>query len=159
MNEQKPNNFARIIEIIILVISELQRNKTIADIDVNELQAKGYTSTEISTAFSWLADRVDFSGPAHSLNENAGEDSFRILHEVEQDMFTSQAWGEMIQLHSLGILGNDHIESIIERAFLSGVQQVDSRLLKSFVAMSVFNASDDSLFGSRLMLNGDESIN
>ncbi len=159
MNRQEKNNFERIVEIIIYVISELRQNKNIAEIDVNELQDRGYTKTEISTAFSWLADRNELSEEIFEDDEFHANRSYRVLHEAERELFTREAWGEMIQLHSLGILNNEHIEQIIERSLTSGIHLIDSEHLKAFVAMTIFNASDSNSFGSRIMLDGSDSIN
>lgn len=150
--------FERIIEIIVYVISELRQNKHITEIDVSELNKLGYTNTEISTAFSWLVDRVEFSFQYFG-NENYSNTSFRILHEAEQELFTNQAWGELIELHSLGLISNEHIEMLIEKALMLGVQEINSSQLKTFVASLIFNGNSKNMPGSRVMLNGYDTIN
>ncbi|MFP4529263.1 MAG: DUF494 family protein [Candidatus Kapaibacterium sp.] len=151
--------FERIIEIIVYVISELKQNKHISDIDVNELQQLGYTSSEISTAFSWLVDRIEFTEELFTRSNAMGETSFRVFHDAERDLFTSEAWGELIQMHSLGIITNEHIEKIIERSAMAVPEQIDSRQLKTMVAAFSFNAETDSAPGRRIMLNGSDTIN
>lgn len=147
----------RIIEIIVYVISELKQHKDISEIDLGELESLGYTSAEISTAFSWLVDRMELSEEA---SESFTElNSFRMLHEAEQKLFTRQAWGDLIQLQSLGLLHSEHIESLIERAVMSSQQQVDSRQLKKYVASMVFHAIGDVAESSRFMLDGSDTIN
>lgn len=151
--------FERIIEIIVFVISELRQSKDLSEINVKELESRGYTSSEISTAFSWLVDRVEFTEELFHNQSKTNPNSFRILHDTEKDMFTQAALGELIQLHSLGILSNEHIEVLIERAALTGTVRIDSRGLKSYVANSVFNQAMSPLGASRLMLDGKDSIN
>ena len=48
----------RIVEILIYIMSEMQGNKGITEIDVRDLKEKGYTQSEISAAFSWLYDNM-----------------------------------------------------------------------------------------------------
>ncbi len=150
--------FERIIEIIVFVISELKQNKHISDIDVDELQKLGYTNSEISTAFSWLADRIEFSEQVVAESSIRSTDSFRIFHDAEKELFTRDALGELIQFQSLGLLNNDHIESLIERALMSGLMEVDTQTLKTFVAGILFSASANA-DSNRVMLRGNDTIN
>lgn len=156
--EENIDMFERIIEIIVHVISELRQNKQISEINVGELEQMGYTSSEISTAFSWLADTLDGADSFLSSVNYTKPESFRILHEAERDIFEKEAWGDLIQLHSLGILKNEHIENIIERTIMMGMRKIDSANLKSIVAMLVFNAEQGSQ-ALRYSLNGNDLIN
>ncbi len=149
--------YERIVEIIVFVISELRQNKDLNDIDLRELERRGYTDAEISTAFSWLVDRVEFSDKFMFDNPPSAQ-SFRILHEAEQDLFTSEAWGEIIQLATLGLITNDNVEALIDRASMTGIRQMDSNQLKTFVADNVFNAQLNAMPGNRLMLRGNDTI-
>ena len=149
----------KIIEIIIFVISELRSNKNISEIDIDGLIDLGYTDSEISTALSWLVDRTEFADNKDYSRAATRASSFRVLHTAESDMFTKDAWGEMIQLSSLGILTNDNIESLIERAAITGINKIDSEQLKSFVANAVFNVQMQDFPGSRVMLTGTDTIN
>jgi len=158
MEDRDNTIYERIIEIIVYVITELRQNKNFTEIDVKELQKRGYSNIEISTAFSWLVDRIEISQQLFTQEKQSQASSFRVLHEAEKDLFTQEAWGELIQLNSLGIVTNEHIEMIIDRAILSGFRRVDNNLLKSFVAMVIFNVFDDNQTGSRLMLHGNDTI-
>jgi uncharacterized protein Smg (DUF494 family) len=151
--------YERIIEIIVLVISELKQNKAISDIDVDGLQTLGYTNSEISTAISWLVDRVEFSDQFFAFSITSNLDSFRILHDAEKELFTQEAWGQIIQFNSLGILTNEHIETLIERTAMMGMRQIDIHQLKYFLANLLFNIHTSGTPGSRIMLHGNESIN
>lgn len=150
--------YERIVEIIVFVISELRQNKHINDIDLAELERRGYTSAEISTAFSWLVDRIEFSDK-FLFDSSMSSQSFRILHEAEKDLFTPEAWGEIIQLATLGLISNENVEALIDRASMMGMRQLDSYQLKTFVANNVFNAQMQTLPGNRLMLHGSDTIN
>ena len=150
--------YERIVEIITYVLSELKQNKKISDIDLIELETKGYSNSEISTAFSWLVDRLEFSNKVPDLKLES-EGSFRILHDAEKDLFTEQAWGELIQMQSIGILNVNQIELVIERALLSGIFKIDSFFLKNMIASFIFNATNSLMPGSRVLLSGNDTIN
>jgi uncharacterized protein Smg (DUF494 family) len=150
--------YERIVEIITLVIAELQRNKTIAEISLDNLEKLGYSNSEISTALSWLIDRLEFSENSF-INHIPNNSSFRILHEAEKDLFTQEAWGEVIQMQALGILTNEHIEILIERTAMLGFRQIDTQQLKLFVAYIVFNVLVNNQPTNKLMLQGNETIN
>lgn len=150
--------FERIIEIIVYVMSELKQKKQLAEIDLRELEQLGYTNSEISTAFSWLVDRIEFD-ETEKFEKKSSRTSFRILHEAEKELFSKTALGELVQFTSLGILNNEHIEQIIEKALVSGMNYIDSGHLKTFVAYAVFNAHSNAYGDARIMLQGGETIN
>ena len=149
----------KIIEIIIFVLSELKQNKNISEVDVDKLIDLGYTNSEISTALSWLVDRAEFADDTTVNQTQPRESSFRVLHTAESDLFTKDAWGELIQLSSLGLLTNDNLESLIERAALTGLQKIDVDQLKAYVASTVFHVQVQDFPGSRVMLSGSDLIN
>lgn len=152
--------YERIIEIIIYLITEMKDNKNLSEIDISELNERGYSNIEVSTALSWLVDRLEFSEKFYINDETSKTSSFRILHEAEQDLFTTEAWGQLIQLKALGIITNEHIESLIGRSMMMGMKAVDTNQIKFFVANNVFNLSMNSFFGNtKFMLQGNESIN
>ncbi len=151
--------YERIIEIIMLVIAEFRKRNSINAIDLNELQRRGYTSAEISAAFSWLVDKVEFTKELLPLHECATLASFRVFHEAERELFSRQALGELMQMQELGIIGNQHIEEIIERTLLSGMRKVGAKDLKNMVATLMFNVEHTRGAGFRLMLEGNETIN
>jgi len=148
----------RIVEIITRVLNELKQNKKIDEIDIKGLEKSGYTNSEISAAFSWLVDKLEFSNDLFTTDKESGN-SFRILHEAEQDLFTEEAWGELIQMHSIGMLSSSHIETIIERALISGIFKINSEILKTYVASIIFKAVPNNVPGSRIMLKGNDTIN
>jgi uncharacterized protein Smg (DUF494 family) len=150
--------YERIVEIIIHVMSELRRKNEFSEGDIIGLEKLGYSEKEISAAFSWIVDKVEFAETMFPVNENTKAESFRVLNQNERDLFTPEAWGEMIQLNSLGILTNESIENLIERAVFIGAGSIDSNHLKWFVAHSIFNIHTQELPGSRIMLTGSDTI-
>jgi len=151
--------YEKIIEIIVYVIAELRHHKNINDIDLEELKQLGYTKAEISTAFSWLVDRVEMAEKLYTPEHTEHRGSFRVLHDVEKELFTDDAWGELIQLQSLGIVNSEHIEMLIERAIMTGIGIVECQHVKNFVAHVVFNANINSNPNARFMLAGNDTIN
>lgn len=151
--------YEKIIEIIVFVITELTQNKKISDIDLNKLASLGYTTEEISTAFSWLIDRMDYTNKAK--NEYTSQDltSFRILNSIEADLFTQEAWGEIMNLKTLGILNNQQIENIIDWASFMSMSPVDLYQIRNYVAFNILNVQSYQKNGSRFMLLGNETIN
>lgn len=151
--------FQRIIEIIIYVISELQ-SKQVEDIDFDKLKNLGYTSSEISTAFSWIVDNNSF-GNAFEEGTSITPDRkfFRILHPAEEEFFTTEARNELIHYNQLGLIRNEDIETLIDRNVMSGYGKIDSDDLKSFIAGVVFNAFNQSNSQHRSILIGNETIN
>lgn len=149
----------RIMEIIIYVISSLRDTRILSDANIRELENLGYTTSEISTAFSWLAEKVE----TVSIPENGPDyfktKGFRILHSMEKDLFTPECYGELIQYSSLGLIDNEQLELLIERALMSGFHIIDSRLLKNYIAALHFDHSDIGKMPGRIMLEGNDTIN
>jgi len=150
--------YERIIEIIVFVMSELRLNKEINDIDITELRSRGYTSTEISAAISWLIDQLEFSEQFLASGMMNPHTSFRVMHEAERELFSQQALGEIIQFNSLGLLNNEHIELLIEKATMLGMPELDVSQIRSFIANNVFNVQYNNT-GSRFLLQGNDTIN
>ncbi len=152
--------FERIIEIIVYLLSELREKNDMSEIDLTKLKQLGYSNSEISAAFSWIVDRVEFSDELFKGEELFPSTvSFRVIQESEQDLFTTEAWGEMIQFQMLGLIDNDQIETMIEKAMVSGGQDIDKGAIRQFVANHLRNPDEQSRFGSRFMLDGSETIN
>jgi uncharacterized protein Smg (DUF494 family) len=145
----------KIVEIIVYLMAELHANHQLSEQTFAVLANKGYTDTEISAAFGWIADK-------NSLRERAVLEtdvrSFRILHSFERQYISSAAYGYLLQLGQLGIMNHDQFESVIERCVMSGMQPVDMRTVKLVVgALLVDGWSGNS--GDRFYLDGSETVN
>src|SRR5512140_1581505 len=104
----------RIVEIILFLVNELKSNKQLSEVDVSLLSQNGYTQSEISTAFSWLFERLSVGEPIVAPGK-AGSASHRMLNDAERMVIQSDAFGYLLQCHQLGLLNNDDMEIIIER--------------------------------------------
>ena len=151
--------YERIIEIIVLVLSQLTQNKKIADIDIDDLSSRGYTQEEITSALSWIVDRLENTQNFLNSFNQQSDTSFRILSSNEIDLFSKEAWGEVINLHNLGLLKNEHIESLIDWASLIGIDKMTQEQLKDYLALNIFKFQSNGVDGAKYIYMGDQSIN
>ncbi|MFQ5824643.1 MAG: DUF494 family protein [bacterium] len=132
----------RVVEILILIMSEIKRNSKSGkklELLSKDLVQRGYTENEISSAFSWLLDRL--KSESEELIPNQGPTlkcSFRHLHEIERSIISTEAYGYIIQLKELNIIDEMEVEQILERAMMLGTSQVSVGDIKSIVASMLF---------------------
>ncbi len=148
----------RIIEIIAHVIAQMREVPNLNDVVVDELSAQGYTPTEISTAFSWLIDRMEFADQVISNDDIANTVSFRILDHRERSSLGAETFGYLLQMLQLGLISNEHLEILIDRLTADEDHDLSGAELKAAIASVVFNADGDYMSGSRMLLNGDDTI-
>ncbi len=150
----------RVVEILIYIMSEIRRNRNVTtklDILSESLIQKGYSESEISSAFSWLMDRLNNeSEEIIPKQEPSLKQSVRHLHEIEKAVISIEAHGYLIQLHELGIINQLEQEQILERAMMSGASEVDIDDVKAVVASMLF--SSDSLENGSFFLVEDKQI-
>src|SRR5213592_2402131 len=113
----------RIVEILIYIMSEMQSDKGIAEIDVRDLKDRGYTQSEIAAAFSWLYDKIKLNEVSMKRESIPVEGSRRVLHEGEKQMLSIEAQGYLIQLRELELLDDQDLELVIERTVASGFEK------------------------------------
>ncbi len=133
----------RIVEIILFLVNELRSNKRLNDVDVSLLTRDGYTQSEISSAFSWLFERISAGKSVTDITSGDGT-SHRILNDAEKMVFESQAYGYLIQCQQLGLLNNIDVETIIERIMMAGFTAVGLPEIKSFVAGYLFDIENSN---------------
>lgn len=143
----------RVVEILVLIMREIKDDgegfKNLETISRDLIQ-QGYTENEISSAFSWLLDRIKSDSEELMRNEGAIMDgSFRHLHEMERSVLSTEAYGYLIQLKTLGIVDELQIEQILERSLMLGLPSIGVHEIKSIVASVLFspdNLGDGSFF-------------
>jgi uncharacterized protein Smg (DUF494 family) len=133
----------RIVEIILFLVNELRSNKALNDVDVSLLTRDGYTQSEISSAFSWLFERLS-TGKSISNIPNSSVNSYRVLNDVEKMVIESPAHGYLIQCQQLGLLSTSDIETIISRIMVAGFSTVGAPEMKSFVAGYLFDVENNN---------------
>ncbi len=139
----------RVIEIILYLVNEMRNNKPLAEIDVKVLEESGYSPTEISNAFSWLADKITGNEQTVPQIERQTERSHRILHDVERRVITLEAQGYLIQLRELGILNDAMFETVVDRAMMSGYTTIGLEEAKVIVSSLVFEKDELKKIGNR----------
>lgn len=148
----------RIMEIITYVIGVRKPGTPLMSVDTTELHAQGYTDSEIAAALSWIIERGE-----QTLNVDSSDvepDSFRILHGLELEAITSEAWGLLLSYRNLGFLSNEDIEQIIDRAMMMASETiVDVAEIRAIVAVYVTHLDNNSTAGNRSLLSGNESVN
>lgn len=148
----------KIVEIIVYLIHEMRHDKRLGEIDLGVLAERGYTDNEISTAFSWLFDKINLGESILSDERGSSLHSHRILHEAERAVITPDAFGYLIQLRELGLLDDIDVEMVVDRIMMAGFSSVGVHELKSVVASIMFDYDDSDRIGSRLMLNSKDTI-
>ncbi len=145
----------KVVEILIYLMSEIQDNKQLADIDLSDLRSKGYTQSEISAAFSWLYDNFQtlHRGVVHPARPASG--SRRVLHDAEKMVLSMESQGYLIQLTELGLLDGRDVETVIERAMLTGYEKLSVVELREIVAAVLFSKRSSGGPDAFLLDTGD----
>lgn len=142
----------RILQIIVLVVKELHSGEKLSESYIKDLHKLGYTDVEISTALSWIIDR--------EINSQDEKDKpFRILNELEKDLFTHEALGDLLQYQALGLISNDHIDFVIDRVLTSEFESKIDRTVLGYIVMAIaFNSPTENFFSNRILVGGNETI-
>jgi uncharacterized protein Smg (DUF494 family) len=151
----------RVVEILIYIMSEIRRNRSASkklDLLSQNLIKQGYTESEISSAFTWLLDRIDSETEELLPKQNQGlNHSFRHLHEIERSIISPQAYGYIIQLKELGIIDDIDFEQILERALMLGTAQVGISEIKPIVS-SLLTSSESLMNGTYFVFDDNQII-
>lgn len=148
----------KIIEIIVYILSEIKEINQLSEIDINLLSDKGYSDSEINTAFAWIFSKLD-EGELVFKNETDVTRSHRIFNLVEDKIFTVDAKGYLLLLRELGLLSDLDIDLVVEKVFLSGYQRIGIKELKKFIASLILNSESKSEILSRMILQNNDTIN
>jgi uncharacterized protein Smg (DUF494 family) len=163
----------RVMEIIVFLLAEIRQNKQLTEIDLKPLTRQGFSQSEISTAFSWLFDKIASSSLEHApialattftaegyveASRNYTEGPFRVYHDAERSIIAVDAQGYLLQLRELGLLADNELEMVIDRIMMSGVPAVSLSEMKELVASMVFDFDDSTRVGSRMMLNASDRV-
>lgn len=142
----------RVMDIIADMISERKSGTPITAVDTELLQLRGYSESEIAAALSWIIER-GVQGPA------SDSDGFRILHGIEQNVLSTEAWGMLMTYAELGFLAPDDIEQILERAVMMGTERlVGIPEIKAIIAAFMLDGSVYANSSNRRLLLGSDSV-
>jgi uncharacterized protein Smg (DUF494 family) len=148
----------RVVEILVFLMSEIQENKQLQEIDLSQLRDQGYTTSEISAAFSWLYENSGQERLEAIRSGKAGTGSRRIFHEVEKAVVSTNAQGYLIQLNELGLIDDRQTEMILERALSSGYAGLTVQEVRDIVATVLSSGERPAGTGGHSMLNNEETI-
>lgn len=124
MREEDFSAPQRVVGLAMYLLREIREHRIALD-DIeemsDELKGQGYTESEINAAFDWVYDRVDGVEPSEVVYR-AGFTStaFRVLHPAERAVLSPEAYGQLIEMQSLGMLDMDDLERLIDRALAIG---------------------------------------
>jgi len=148
----------KVIEIIVYILSEIKEIKQLNDININSLTDKGYSDSEINTAFAWIFSKLD-EGELIFKNEIVKTRSHRFFNIAENKIFSVDAKGYLLLLRELGLLNDLDIDLVIERVILSGYQKINITDLKKFISSFILNTENKSDVLSRMILQNNDTIN
>ncbi|MGA1277238.1 MAG: DUF494 family protein [Candidatus Kapaibacteriota bacterium] len=150
--------YDRIMQIISEVIGRMQEGDKLTVLQFKELENRGFTVAEISTALSWIAERIEQSMLEKTNHAMRSNHAYRILNENERSLFSAEAWGTLIHFREIGLLQTEHVESIIERASMMNIGSMDTSTLTMLVVSLLFQDEDSKHSLHRILLKGDEEI-
>ena len=147
----------RVVEILVYLMSEIEANKRLSEINLEDLADKGYTQSEISAAFSWLYDNLPVQDGHIVLQTKSSEESRRQLHDAEKMVLTTEAQGYLMQLCELRLLDNFDLETVLERAMMLGLERLSMDDMREIVAV-VLSAKTTQGRAGRSMFNSNDMI-
>jgi len=146
----------RIIDIIVYLMHKIDESgKGLSQFDslVEDLHNRGYQEGEINTAFFWLLEklRLRLSQLSRMQSQTVNKSS-RILHSTERLHFSNAGYGYLIQLYQLGLIDDDQREQIIQKAILSGWDEIGEPEIKYLAARLLLDTDEDQLDPGHLLL-------
>ena len=152
------NMHDRILQIVSEVIGRMQAGDSITGIQLKEFETRGFTVAEISTALSWIAERIEDSMIEKTNHATRSPQSHRILNDAERSMFSSESWGKLLHFHEIGLLQTEHVEMLIERAIMMNLGVIDNSTLTMLIVAMLFQDDVSRHAVHRMLLKGDEHI-
>ena len=133
----------RVLEILIYLIYEFNTTTDSAPKkwgDISEkLMKNGYTEHEINLAFSWLFERLHQQNDQQAWSSGVPYKGMRVLHERERMVLRPEAYGYLVYLKELELIDQEHMEIVIERAMMLGINDVDREDVKAIIASLIFD--------------------
>ncbi len=151
----------RVMEILVYIMNEIrQKKRGLGELAVlsRDLMQRGYTESEINSAFSWLLERMrNGIDEVMDSEDSAFQQSTRYLHEVERMVISPEAFGYLLQLRELGLITHAEMETVIERAMMLGSPKVTVGDIKAMVASMLFE-TDGFTDGNYFLWDSDPEI-
>ena len=131
----------KLIEILIILMQEINHRGIQSErmeVLSGELLNRGYSEQEISTAFSWVLERMNLNREIQEPDPR----SFRVLHNIEKVFISAEAFGYLLQLQWCGLINSDELERIIERALAAASPSMEVKEMNSIVMEVLFGDSE-----------------
>jgi uncharacterized protein Smg (DUF494 family) len=145
----------KVVEVLIYIMSAMQDDRPLSDLDLADLKTQGYTPSEISAAFSWIYENVELNQQRLPERGATRPDSRRALHDAEKSALTTDAQGYLIQLGELGVLDQRSLETVLERVMMTGYEKLGVGDVREIVAAVLFSGGGSPLGGRSMLNNGD----
>jgi uncharacterized protein Smg (DUF494 family) len=126
----------KVLEIIEFLISAIEKKQDpkVADLDLlsKKLIERGYNERDIQTAVEWIFNILDRSSDAPTLGNFEIDDwSIRILSPFERKIFSSEAYGYLLQLQLLGLISPLQVDQLIDRCLMMGLDMIGLEEVKT----------------------------
>lgn len=133
----------RIIEIIVMLLEGFKYQHTTQTYNnmTGQLVKEGYTEHEINLAFSWVFDHMRKSALASDeqlpfITASPTDDA-----DIEKLVISAEAYTYLMQLHSLGLLSENQMETVIEKSIHHGSMNISIEDMKSITASIIFQGN------------------
>jgi len=142
----EPNTMEdRILDIVVYMLSQMRERSGGLDMlgqFAPDLESQGFSSNEINEAYSWVFDRF---GAEVGVRDKSDTSPFvRVLAPHERLAVESEAYGYLLRLCALGILGRGEFEQVIDHCVQTGRVGADVGEIKEIVSDLLF--TDDSSY-------------
>ena len=144
MRADDPFVARKVVGLALHLLREIREHRIALD-DIaelgEELKGQGFTDSEINEAFDWVYDRVDGVDPSEIMYRGGFSNrAFRVLHPAEQAVLTPEAYGQLIEMQTLGMLDLEDVERLLDRALAIG-GPISAEDLRTLVHSYVFEAN------------------
>jgi len=133
----------RFLEIVVYLISQIKEDQgRLEDIEEISMHLKnqGFSENEISSAYSWILDRLH-TDTEFVYDTKRSILASRVLSDAERHHFATEAVGYIMQLTHFGILSDEQVENVLERGMLIWPSPVSLEQLKILVDSVLFSDS------------------
>ncbi|NOY89504.1 MAG: DUF494 domain-containing protein [FCB group bacterium] len=132
---------SRVLEIIVLLMDFMRNNQKIQS-DANSLSSAlyemGYSEQEISIAYDWFLEQLGEITEEYYAEFPTRHSSVRLLSATEKRFLTPEAYGFLLKLINHGLLDDEQLEDVIERADFSDMTPVTLEEIKTIASSIVF---------------------
>ncbi|OEU76010.1 MAG: hypothetical protein BA864_01105 [Desulfuromonadales bacterium C00003093] len=111
---------------------------------IEELLQVGFDADEISDAFSWM-ESVTLQPPLTLSTETLFPEqlSYRIFSREEEQALTLEALGFLIKIREMGLLSNEDLEEVIERAVRAAEDPINLPEIKMITSLTLLSRSSN----------------